>query len=105
MSAHEKVAEIFREIAGNKADRLSATHFPADVNSRITRAIAASNSESDILSADHIGFHLVDWQTEPTNRANGVRPWGVGLTWGDERLEWAACRDCGLWCSPGRVTA
>jgi hypothetical protein len=64
MSAREKVSEIFREIAGGAADRLAADRYLADVNSRITAAIAASENESEVLSADHLGFHLVDWQAE-----------------------------------------
>jgi hypothetical protein len=64
MTAHEKVMEIFREMAGAKAERLSATHFPADVNSRVTAAIVESKAEHDILAADHIGFHIVDWHAD-----------------------------------------
>ena len=64
MSAHDKVAEIFRQMVGEKVERLAPTHFPADVNSRITTAIAPTQQEADILTADHIGFHLVDWQAD-----------------------------------------
>jgi hypothetical protein len=64
MTAHEKVIIIFREMAGAKAERLSATHFAADVNSRITAAIAESQEERAVLAADHIGFHLVDWHAD-----------------------------------------
>jgi hypothetical protein len=64
MSAREKVAVIFRELAGEKAERLDASRFLADVNSRITGAIASSRREADILAADRIGFHLVDWQSD-----------------------------------------
>jgi hypothetical protein len=64
MSAHDKVLQIFRELAGEKAARLSTTHFPADVNSRITAAISDSESKDDVLAADHIGFHLVDWHAD-----------------------------------------
>ena len=64
MSAREKVAAIFRELAGEKAERLDASRYLADVNSRITAAIAASQAEGDILAADSIGFHLIDWQAD-----------------------------------------
>ena len=64
MSTRDKVAGIFRELAGEYADRLAATRFLADVNSRITAAIARSQEEADILAADGIGFHLVDWQAD-----------------------------------------
>jgi len=64
MSASEKVTEIFRELAGDDAERLAATRFLADVNSRITTSIARSQEKADILAADHIGFHLIDWQAD-----------------------------------------
>jgi hypothetical protein len=64
MSAREKVGEIFRELVPDRADRLAGDRYLADVNSRITAAIARTDTESDILSAGHLGFHLVDWQSE-----------------------------------------
>src|SRR5258708_27849338 len=64
MSARDKVASIFREMAGDKAKRLDASLYLADVNSRITAAIARSEGEADMLTADQIGFHLVDWQAD-----------------------------------------
>ena len=65
MSARDKVTAIFRELAGEKAARLEATHFLADVNSRITAALSSGKKEeAEILRIDQIGFHLVDWQAE-----------------------------------------
>jgi hypothetical protein len=64
MSAREKVAAIFRELAGKHAERLSGSYYLADVNSRITAALAGEGREEEILRQDGIGFHLVDWQAE-----------------------------------------
>lgn len=64
MSAREKVTEIFRELSGKDADRLATTRFLADVNSRIAGAIARSKGDADIVAADDVGFHLVDWQAD-----------------------------------------
>jgi len=63
MSAHDKVIAIFRELAGEKSERLDATRYLADVNSRITAALAGEKEE-DVLHQDKIGFHLVDWQAD-----------------------------------------
>jgi hypothetical protein len=64
MSARDKVIEIFRELAGDRAERLFASTFLADSNSRITVALARSEEETEVLSRDQIGFHLVDWQAD-----------------------------------------
>ena len=61
----DKVETIFRELVGDEAGRLSGARYLADVNSRITAALAKKNSDKDeILRKDGIGFHLVDWQSE-----------------------------------------
>ena len=61
----DKVTQIFRELVGERANKLSPTHYPADINDRITVALTEdgdySNTE-DVLRRDGIGFHLVDWQ-------------------------------------------
>ena len=65
MSARDKVTAIFRELAGEKSERLDASRYLADVNSRITAALAEEREdESEILHHDQIGFHLVDWQAD-----------------------------------------
>jgi hypothetical protein len=65
MDAREKVAAIFRELAGEKSQRLDGTRYLADVNSRITAALAGrTEDETEILNHDQIGFHLIDWQAE-----------------------------------------
>ncbi len=61
----DKVMTIFREMAGDAADRLSGSRYLADVNTRITSALAGDNASEDvILRQDGIGFHTVDWQNE-----------------------------------------
>ncbi|HEY0862478.1 MAG TPA: hypothetical protein VGD97_00095 [Lacunisphaera sp.] len=65
MSVDEKVAAIFRELAGEKSKRLDGSRYLADVNSRITKALAArTEDETEILHHDEVGFHLIDWQSE-----------------------------------------
>jgi hypothetical protein len=65
MSARDKVTAIFRELAGEKAERLDGALYLADVNSRITAALTKEGAEeAAILHTDKIGFHLVDWQAE-----------------------------------------
>jgi hypothetical protein len=63
--ADDKVMQIFRELVGERANKLDASHYPADINSRITAALteAADYSATEqVLRRDGIGFHLVDWQ-------------------------------------------
>lgn len=64
MSARDKASAIFRELAGDAAKRLAANHYPADVNTRITAALASSQEDAKFLAKDLIGFHLVDWQSD-----------------------------------------
>lgn len=63
----DKALEIFRELVGERAERLRGSHYPADVNTRITAALSADEEDSSgtsVLRRDGIGFHLVDWQHE-----------------------------------------
>ncbi len=63
----DKALQIFRELVGDRASKLDGSHYPADINSRITQALnadAKDSSEAAILRRDGIGFHLVDWQHE-----------------------------------------
>jgi hypothetical protein len=65
MSVEDKVAAIFRELAGEKSERLDSGRYLADVNSRITAALASGpKEESMMMHHDQIGFHLIDWQAE-----------------------------------------
>jgi len=56
-SVSEKVAAIFRELAGERAAVLDATRLPASVTSVITAALAAEAAEDRrILHADKLLF-------------------------------------------------
>lgn len=63
--ADDKVIQIFRELVGERSQRLGGSYYPADVNSRITKALTEEgddSAEEPLLRSDGIGFHLVDWQ-------------------------------------------
>ena len=63
----EKSIEIFKELVGERANKLKGNHFPADVRSRIMNGILSEYddpTEEEILTANDIGFHLVDWQSD-----------------------------------------
>lgn len=63
----DKVIQIFRELAGERADKLNGSHFPADINSRIAAALTGGSenpTDETILRHDQVDFHLVDWQSE-----------------------------------------
>jgi hypothetical protein len=63
----DKVIQIFRELAGDRASKLDASHYPADINTRITTALTEADkgiTAEQVLERDGIGFHLVDWQHE-----------------------------------------
>jgi hypothetical protein len=65
--ADDKVIQIFRELVGDRANKLVASHYPADINSRITVALTedgAGLTDDQVLQRDGIGFHLVDWQSD-----------------------------------------
>jgi hypothetical protein len=66
MTTPDKVVAIFRELVGDLSSRLEGSHYPADVNSRITEALCdgKTENEKDVLRKDSIGFHLVDWQRD-----------------------------------------
>jgi len=63
----DKVIEIFRELVGERAEKLSPTHFPADINDVITSALMKENpewTEEELLRKDLIGLNLVGWNRE-----------------------------------------
>ncbi len=62
MPDHDKVVAIFRELAGDPAERLRGEHFPADVCSRLGNALAEGKSGDALLAAHQVAFHLLDWQ-------------------------------------------
>ena len=63
MNPDIKVDAIFRELVGPLADRLSGSHYLADLSSRIATVLAKGETKTEeIIKAKEIGFHLVDWQ-------------------------------------------
>ena len=63
MPSSDKVIALFREWVGQRAEVLE--RFPADVITRIASALAEGKTqESDLLRADSIGQHLVEWHRE-----------------------------------------
>jgi len=65
MDSSDKVLSIFKELVGDLAARLDGSHYPADVNSKITTALCNGNiDDEDLLKKDSIGFHMVDWQRD-----------------------------------------
>jgi hypothetical protein len=62
---NNKVIAIFQELAGDRAFKLRGTHYPADINTRITTALTNETaSDSEVLRQDGVGFHLVDWNED-----------------------------------------
>lgn len=59
---NDKVVELFRRFAGERAEALSPTHYPAGINSLITSAL--HNENNNLADCDAVGFHLVDWQND-----------------------------------------
>jgi hypothetical protein len=65
--SRDKVLQIFRELVGDRAEKLSASHYPADINARITGALTEAGESSateEIIDRSGIGFHLVDWNAD-----------------------------------------
>ncbi len=63
----KKVQDIFRRLAGERAEILSANRYPARINDRITSAILAEKpgtNVADTVALDGVGFHLVDWNAD-----------------------------------------
>ena len=61
----DKVIALFHEWVGERASRLEGSHFPADINTRITAALTEGGiDEKDLLRKDSLAFHLVDWQRD-----------------------------------------
>jgi hypothetical protein len=64
-SVRQKVASIFKELAGERAQTLCGSKFPASVTSIITSALLTENAdEKEILPKDEIAFHLTDWNSD-----------------------------------------
>lgn len=63
----DKVQQIFQDLVGDKAERLLADTYLADVNSIVTAALAAENPQwtnEDLIEKDGIGQNLIDWQSD-----------------------------------------
>jgi len=63
----DKVQRIFQRLAGERAEILKGSKFPAEINDRITSAILSGDMGADIddpVGLDGIGFHLVDWNSD-----------------------------------------
>jgi hypothetical protein len=64
-SVGDKVAAIFRELAGERAGTLEATRLPTNITSNITAALAEDDCTSEkLLRVDEIAFHLTDWSSD-----------------------------------------
>jgi len=64
-SVSEKVAVIFRELAGERSKALDGSVLPAAITSAITAAQVNENAgEKEILRKDEIAFHLTDWNSD-----------------------------------------
>ena len=59
-SVRKKVDTIFRELAGDRAERLDGCVVAANAMSAITAAFA---DEAPSIAAD-IGFHMADWNSD-----------------------------------------
>jgi len=63
MSVRDKVAEIFKELAGERAARLQGTRFLSDSAERVAKALGETRPDGQ-PGLDGIAFHLLDWQSE-----------------------------------------
>ena len=64
-SVRRKVAAIFSDLVGARAERLDGAKFPAAVTSLITEALIGPDStDAQVLHADQIAFHLTDWNSD-----------------------------------------
>ena len=64
-SLTEKVATIFREMAGERVAALNGSRFPANITSTITAALIGDDmDEAKLLRMDEIAFHLTDWNAD-----------------------------------------
>jgi len=64
-SVREKVAAIFRELAGERAKVVEGSTFPKAITSAIASALLSEDAdEKVILHKDEIAFHLTDWSSD-----------------------------------------
>ena len=60
MNSDDKVLAIFRELVGDRADRLKGSKSLSDSIDRIASGLHKGNIQKN----QDIGFHLMDWQAE-----------------------------------------
>lgn len=60
-NSQEKVIAIFRELVGERASRLSASHYNRDAAAAIEAALASSANHR---KAHDIAFNLTDWASD-----------------------------------------
>jgi len=63
MSIQDKVAEIFKELAGERAARLQRALFLFDSVERVARALSETRPDGR-ARLDGVAFHLLDWKSE-----------------------------------------
>lgn len=64
-SVSEKVAAIFKELAGERSKTLDGSTFPAAITTAITSALSREeDGEQTFLHKDQIAFHLTDWNSD-----------------------------------------
>lgn len=59
-SVQRKVEQIFRELAGTRAENLEATRHPDKIAALIETSLVAAEEKN----ADEIAFHLTDWNAD-----------------------------------------
>jgi hypothetical protein len=59
-SVKRKVEAIFRELAGERARNLEATHYPIAIDNLVTESLTASHEQNP----GEVAFHLVDWNSD-----------------------------------------
>jgi hypothetical protein len=64
-SVGEKVAAIFKELAGERAKALDGSALPEAITKVITVALAGEeDGEQTFPQKEHIAFHLTDWNSD-----------------------------------------
>jgi hypothetical protein len=65
-SVGEKVAAIFRELAGERSKALDGSVFPTAIKKTVSAALANENGDDETIihKVDEIAFHLTDWNSD-----------------------------------------
>lgn len=65
MTTNEKVISIFRELIGERAERLKGSAVLGDSIDRVADALCDGRvDDASVLQSHEIAFHLMDWQNE-----------------------------------------